>query len=66
MNREFNAIFPDLAKKHKVALYPFFLDGVVADPKLNQSDGLHPNAKGVSVIVQRILPHVVKQLGAIE
>ncbi|MCG8545795.1 MAG: arylesterase [Alphaproteobacteria bacterium] len=63
---EFNAIFPALAKKHKVALYPFFLDGVVADPELNLSDGLHPNAKGVSVIVQRILPHVVKQLGAVE
>lgn len=62
----FNEIFPALAKKHKVALYPFFLDGVVADPGLNQADGLHPNAKGVSVIVRRILPYVLKKLGTPE
>ena len=60
---EFNPIFPDVAKAHKVALYPFFLDGVAADPALNQADGIHPNAKGVSVIVQRMLPVLLKTLG---
>jgi acyl-CoA thioesterase I len=54
--REFNAIFPDLAAKHGVALYPFFLEGVAADAKLNLSDGMHPNAAGVDEIVRRILP----------
>lgn len=60
---EFDRIFPDLAKQHKVPLYPFFLDGVVADPALNQADGIHPNAKGVSVIVERILPTLLRALG---
>ena len=56
----FNSIYPRLAKKHAVKLYPFFLDGVVADPALNQMDGLHPNARGVDVMVERILPHVLR------
>ena len=60
---EFNRIFPELAKRHKVALYPFFLDGVAADPALNQADGIHPNAKGVSVIVDRMLPALLRALG---
>lgn len=54
----FDAVFPRLAEEHGVALYPFFLDGVVLDPALNQADGIHPNAKGVAVIVERILPYV--------
>ena len=40
----FNSIYPDLAKKFDVPLYPFFLDGVAADAKLNQADGIHPTA----------------------
>lgn len=56
----FNAIYPELAKKHDVTLYPFFLDGVVADPKLNQADGIHPNAAGTSVIIERLSPVVDK------
>ena len=60
---EFDRIFPELAKQHKVPLYPFFLDGVAADPALNQADGIHPNAKGVSVIVEKILPPVMRALG---
>ena len=56
--RAFNSIYPDLAKKYGVALYPFFLDGVVGDNALKQADGLHPTAAGVDVIVQRILPAV--------
>ena len=45
---QFDAIYPDLAARYGVALYPFFLDGVAADPKLNQKDGLHPNARAAS------------------
>jgi len=56
--RAFNAIYPDLAKTYGTLLYPFFLDGVVTDRKLNQGDGLHPTAAGVDVIVTRILPRV--------
>ncbi len=59
----FNAVFPELAKRHKVDFYPFFLDGVAAKPALNLADGIHPNAKGVSVIVERILPYVRRALG---
>jgi acyl-CoA thioesterase-1 len=55
---KFNAIYPDLAKAHKVPLYPFFLDGVATDAKLTQPDGLHPTAAGVDVVVERILPTV--------
>ncbi len=59
----FDAIYPDLAKKYGAILYRFFLDGVAADPKLNQRDGLHPTAAGVDVIVAKILP-AVEQLAA--
>ena len=54
----FDAIYPDLANRFGVALYPFFLDGVAADPKLNQKDGLHPTREGVEKIVAHILPAV--------
>ncbi len=57
----FAAIFPKLAEKHRVPLYPFLLDGVALDPKLNQRDGIHPNADGVRIIVGRLAP-LVKQL----
>jgi acyl-CoA thioesterase-1 len=56
--REFARIYPELAAKYGVLLYPFFLDGVAADLKLTQPDGMHPNAAGVGVIVERILPKV--------
>jgi len=59
---EFDAVFPRLAEEHDVELYPFFLEGVVLDPALNQADGIHPNADGVSVIVERILPYVQRLL----
>jgi acyl-CoA thioesterase I len=61
----FNAIYPDLAKSFAVPLYPFFLQGVAADAKLNQADGMHPTAEGVDVIVKNILPAVEAFLGAI-
>lgn len=57
--RAFNAIYPDLAAEYEVPLYPFFLDGVATEPRLNQGDGIHPNAEGVLVIVGRILPSVI-------
>lgn len=60
----FNAIYPGLEKKHNVPLYPFFLDGVVADPKLNQADGIHPNAAGTAVIIERLTPVVEKLVRA--
>lgn len=56
--QKFDAIYPDIAKKHDLVLYPFFLDGVAGDRALNLPDGLHPTAKGVEIIVERILPSV--------
>ena len=61
----FNAIYPDLAKAFAVPLYPFFLEGVAADARLNQADGMHPTAEGVDVIVKNILPAVEAFLGVI-
>jgi acyl-CoA thioesterase-1 len=54
----FDGIYSDLAQKHGALLYPFFLDGVVGDAKLNQRDGIHPGAAGVDIIVDRMLPKV--------
>jgi acyl-CoA thioesterase-1 len=56
--RAFDSMYPDLAESHGVIFYPFFLDAVATDPKLNQRDGMHPTASGVDVIVARILPKV--------
>ena len=56
--KAFDGMYPRLAEKYGVPLYPFFLDGVAADQSLNQADGLHPNAKGVDMIVARILPSI--------
>ncbi len=61
----FDAIYPRLAEKYQVPLYPFFLEGVAADPKLNQPDMLHPNAAGVDVIVRNIAPQVIEFLKGI-
>jgi acyl-CoA thioesterase-1 len=63
--KSFDAIYPALAEKHAVILYPFFLDGVVADAKLNQGDGMHPTAAGVDIIVERILPAVEQLIGKV-
>ncbi len=60
---EFNAVYARLAVKHGVRLYPFFLAGVAAVPELNQEDGIHPNARGIDVIVRRILPFVKRLIG---
>ena len=61
---EFNAVYPALSKKHDVALYPFFLEGVAAVPELNQEDGIHPTRKGVEKIVANIIPFVERLLEA--
>ena len=61
----FEAVFARVAQRHDVPLYPFFLEGVAADAKLNQADGLHPTADGVDVIVKNILPMVEALLGKI-
>jgi acyl-CoA thioesterase-1 len=62
--RKFNAVFPELAEKYGLPFYPFILEGVAAEPELNQPDGIHPNARGVGVIVDRLTPHVLKLIGA--
>ncbi|KPF78577.1 acyl-CoA thioesterase [alpha proteobacterium AAP81b] len=59
----FDAIYADVARANGVARYPFFLDGVAAQPKLQLGDGMHPNAAGVKIIVRRILPAVEAELG---
>jgi acyl-CoA thioesterase I len=59
---QFDAMFAKLSARQGVIFYPFFLDGVAADAKLNQADGIHPNAQGVDVIVQRMLPYAEKLL----
>jgi acyl-CoA thioesterase-1 len=56
--KAFDGIYPALASTHPLVFYPFFLDGVAADPKLNQGDGMHPNGAGIEAIVARILPRV--------
>lgn len=61
---EFGAVYPALAQKHNLLLYPFFLDGVAAHPSFNQADGIHPTAQGVDMIVERILPYVEKLIAA--
>nr|WP_239468159.1 arylesterase [Microvirga arvi] len=55
---KFDPIHRDIAKTHDLVLYPFFLDGVAGDRSLNLPDGLHPTAKGIEIIVERILPSV--------
>lgn len=61
----FEAIYPRLAARYGIPLYPFFLDGVAASSTLNQPDGIHPNADGVHEIVRRILPVVAKFLDTV-
>ena len=62
--KAFNGIFPQLAKKYDAALYPFFLDGVVTDAALMLPDNIHPNAKGVTRVVEGLSPLVEAALKA--
>ena len=63
---EFDSIYPDLARSHSAILYPFFLDGVAGVRGLNLEDGIHPNAKGVAVIVDGITPKVEELIARVE
>lgn len=60
----FDAMYPELAAEHAVPLVPFFLEGVAADPRLNQQDGIHPTGTGVAKIVETVLPEVEKLVAA--
>ena len=60
---QFERIYPELARTHGVALYPFFLEGVAMDPQLNQPDGLHPNERGIAALVDRIAPVLARLIG---
>ena len=58
----FDSLYPTLAERYDTVFYPFYLKGVAQKPGLNQSDGIHPNAEGVGVIVENMLPKVEKLL----
>lgn len=64
-SRQFNAVFGELAKTHGVAFYPALLAGVMGAPRLNQDDGVHPNAAGVRIIARKLAPVVAKALKAL-
>jgi acyl-CoA thioesterase-1 len=59
----FDRIFPELARTYHLQLYPFLLEGVAMKPELNQPDGIHPNERGVAVLVDRIAPVVAGLIG---
>jgi acyl-CoA thioesterase-1 len=60
----FKLVYPLVAREENVGLIPFFLNGVAANPNLNQTDGIHPTAEGYRVVVDHILPYVVKAIEA--
>ncbi len=62
----FNPIYPDLAKKHDVFFYPFFMESLMGRTDLLQQDGMHPTTQGVALIVQAILPKVKEMLATIK
>jgi acyl-CoA thioesterase-1 len=63
---KFNAIYPRLARQYNVLLYPFVLDGVALNPKLNQKDGIHPNPAGVKIIVGKLMPDLLKLVAEVK
>jgi acyl-CoA thioesterase-1 len=63
---QFRAIYPDLAARYGLILYPFFLEGVALHDSLMQGDGIHPNARGVAVIVENMLPKVEELLAKVK
>lgn len=68
LGRDYQQAFADayvrVLQNHPVIFYPFFLDGVATERTLNQEDGIHPTARGVSIIVDHILPYVERMLAA--
>ena len=63
---EYAEAFEGLAREHDVIFYPFFLDGVATQRDLNQADGIHPNEKGVEIVVRNILPSVEQLLARVK
>jgi len=61
----FDGLYPHLAEKYQALLYPFYLDGVAANASLNQADGIHPNSRGVDVIVSKVMPNVEELIGKV-
>jgi acyl-CoA thioesterase-1 len=64
--KAFDGLYPKLAEKHGIPLYPFLLEGVAMDRALNQPDGIHPNVKGVEALVSRIAPELIKAIDALK
>ena len=62
----FNPIYPEIAEKHGVRLYPFFLDGIAGNARLNLADGIHPTEEGIAIIVEKILPLVEAMVEALQ
>ena len=62
----FDRIYPSLARDHDLGLYPFFLEGIAAEPTYNLDDGIHPNARGVDEIVRRMAPKVAEFLSRVK
>jgi len=62
----FNPIYPKLSKQFGTLYYPFVLDGVALNPKLNQQDGIHPNPQGVKIIVGKLMPYVLKLVAEVK
>ncbi len=62
----FDAIYPKLAEKHDLLFYPFFLEGVAANPDLNQNDGIHPTAEGILLIADQFLPIAIKLIRSLD
>jgi acyl-CoA thioesterase I len=58
----FDPVFPRLAERHGLVFYPFLLDGVVGDPALNLPDGIHPTARGIGIVAERMVPTVERFL----
>jgi acyl-CoA thioesterase-1 len=63
---QFDPIYPRLAKRFGTILYPFMLDGVALNPKLNQADGIHPNPAGVKIIVEKVLPYAKRLVAQVK
>lgn len=64
--RAFEAVFAGIAERHGVAFYPFFLEGVAAVAALNQDDAIHPNARGIHVMVEGIVPYVLDLIADVD
>ena len=63
---KFDRIYPELAARHDIAFYPFYLEGIATVPRYNQADGIHPNAEGVEIIVRSMLPMIERVLQRFE